>query len=457
MIETRPDVSTLVEAEGSDGPVALTLLAPALTGGRGPRRAVLRLARLRGSIQHPHLLAFQGAIESGNRVYLVSALPGRRTLAHLLGEGPLEAGEVLPILGQVAGALGTAAARGLTHRDLTPRAVVIQEEGETQRAFLTDFGIAVPSSRGCGALVLGDAVDYRSPEELRGNPPKPQSNVYSLACILVRCLTGTAPHSHDRPLLTLHAHLVEPPPRVSDRRPDLPPELDAVVARGMAKDPRERYPSAGHLVLAAGHALGIQVPVLVRKPGQEERRRRYEAPPLVAIGRRARRTTAWVALALLASVVSGFATSGLDLSASPRPRPVVEPPAPREQLDHVAYTQDLSRAVRRLRARRVAGRTRLHDARRPLGQSAAAGALASAYRHARAAVPPASSTSASGRPPLDKELREAERAYRRLAAAARGRNRRDWRVARREAQRHEAALQRELRRARVGELEFKGG
>ena len=129
VIETRPDVSTLVEAEGSDGPVALTLLAPALTGGRGPRRAVLRLARLRGSIQHPHLLAFQGAIESGNRVYLVSALPGRRTLAHLLGEGPLEAGEVLPILGQVAGALGTAAARGLTHRDLTPRAVVDSGEG----------------------------------------------------------------------------------------------------------------------------------------------------------------------------------------------------------------------------------------------------------------------------------------------------------------------------------------
>ena len=318
----------------------------------------------------------------------------------------------------------------------------------------------MPSSRGCGVLVLGDAVDYRSPEELRGNPPKPQSNVYSLACILVRCLTGTAPHSHDRPLLTLHAHLVEPPPRVSDRRPDLPPELDAVVARGMAKDPRERYPSAGHLILAAGHALGIQVPVLVRKPGQEERRRRYEAPPLVAIGRRARRTTAWVALALLASVVSGFATSGARFVRQSSTATCCRAPGPtagaaRSCCVYTGSVEGGQAPAGPPGRRRESACTRRGG---HVGQSAAASALASAYRHARAAVPPASSTSAI-RPASARRRSSGRRSAptdgwpppRAGATGATGGSR-DARALRREA-----ALQRELRRARLGELEVKGG
>ena len=445
VVETRPDVYTVFEAEGPNGRrVALTLLGPSLTADREPRRAVLRLARLRSSIVHPHLLGFDGAVRSGNRVYLVSALPGSGTLGHLLQEGRLEAGEVLPILGQVRRARDRRRA-GLTHRDLTPRAVALQDEGQTQRALLTDFGIAAASALGCRVLSLGDACEYRSPEEVRGQTPEPESNVYSLACILVRCLTGAAPYSHDRPILTLHAHMVEPPPQVSQRRPDLPSDLDAVVARGMAKDLGDRYPSAAQLIREAGEALSIDVPVPVETPPREERRRPAKASPRVAIARRTRRTTAWVGLALLASVGTGFATGGVEWSASPPPPPVASPPAPQEDIERVAYTRDVSEAVRRLRARRVAARKRLHEARRPRGQAAAAGALATAYRKARAGLPPAPPSGATGRSSLANELRKAERAYRRLDAAASERNRRGWRVARRQTLRREASLQRELR------------
>ena len=121
------DLYTVVEAQGPDGEqVALTLLARSLLSDKEMRRRVLDLARLRASIAHPNVVDFHGAVESGHRVYLVSALPPSRSLANVLTENRLDPEGVLRILGQVAGALDTAAARGLAHRDLTPRAIVLE-------------------------------------------------------------------------------------------------------------------------------------------------------------------------------------------------------------------------------------------------------------------------------------------------------------------------------------------
>jgi hypothetical protein len=448
VVATRPDVYTVVEGRGPEGRKAcLTLLAPPLLGDKELRRSVLGLARLRAAIQHPHLLEFRGAVESGNRVYLVSAPAGPPTLAALLGERLPDLGDTLRLLGQVAGALQAAAKWGLTHRDLTPQAIVLQEDDDGVRALLGDFGIALSAAPGCDLLASGDGAAYRSPEELRGEAPGLESNVYSLACILVECLTGTTPYPYDRPLFTMHAHLVEPPPRVSKRRPDLPPALDAVVARGMAKDPRQRYRSPGQLIRAAGKALGAEVaiPVIYAPPEERKRARRVLANPRIT--RRVRSTTAWIGVALFASVVSGFATGGVDWSDDRKPLPAVTSPAPQDRPENVAYTQRVRRAVDRLRDRRVAARTRLRAARRPVGQAAAAVALAGAYRDARQALPRPTG-SATGDPGLGEVLRDAERSYRRLAAAARSRNPHAWRIARRKALRREAALQRALRTVR---------
>jgi hypothetical protein len=441
VIETLADAYTVVEAEGAEGErVALTLLAPALAKDRGVRRSVLGLARLRASIEHPHLLPFRGVVESGNRVYLVGALPPTRTLRDLLRGGRLDAGDALRLLGQVAGALATAAARGLTHRDLAPGAVFVDEDDAA--VLLTDFGIATPPAPVCELLGRGERVHYRSPEELRGEPPGSESNVYSLACILVRCLTGTPAYPYDRPLLTLHAHMVEPPPRVSDRGPDLPSAVDDVVARGMAKAPGERHPSPAHLIRAAAQALGVDVAVPVVPAPSDERKRVRARRRRSYVARAARRTTAWIGVALGASAVSGFAIGGVDWSAQPPPRPVVRPAWP-DGLQHFAYTRGVTMAVERLRERRLVARRRLRRAERPVGQAAAAEALASAYRDARVLLP--RPPEGGGEPRLGDELHKAERAYRKLATAATRRNRRAWRVARGDALRREKALRRELR------------
>jgi Protein kinase domain len=447
VIATRADVYTLVEAHGPDGEqVALTLLAPSLVGDKKVRRSVLAWARLRASIEHPHLLGFRGAVESRTRLYLVSERAGPRTLGDPLRKGRLSDDDALRILGQVAGALETAATRGLTHRDLTPQAISLRDEDEEQGvdALLTDFGIALPPAPGFDLLGLADGAGYRSPEEVRGETPETESNVYSLACLLVECLTGTTPFPYDRPLLTLHAHIVEPPPQVSERRPDLPLALDHVVARGMAKDPRERYASPAQLMREAAQALGVEVAVPVIGAPAEERNRVRWVSSRPGVARSVRRTTVWVGVALCASVVSGFATGGIDWSGDPRPLPEVRSQAPQDRPREATYTQRVTRAVERLRERRVTARRRLRAARRPAGQAAAAGALAGAYRGARKALPPPPA-GATGGPALDESLRDAERAYRKLATAARGRNRRGWRAARRDARRREAALHRALR------------
>jgi hypothetical protein len=446
VIATRAELYTVVEAQAPDGErVALTLLAPPLVKDRELRRRVLGLARVRASIEHPNMIEFRGAVESRNRVYLVSAPPAARTLADLLHEGPLGTEDALRLLGQVAGALETAAARGLTHGDLTPQAIVLQEDNDGPRPLLTDFGIAHPPAPGCD--MLGDGTAYRSPEEVRGLAPDLESNVYSLACILVECLTGAGPYPYDRPLLTLHAHIVEPPPQVSERRADLPLALDEVVAKGLAKDPRKRSPSPAELMRAAADALGTEVAVPVIGAPPQERQRVRSAPARIGFPRGIRRTTAWIGVALFASAMSGFAIGGADWSADSQPPPPARSHVAQDQdqFQNAAYTQRVTRAVERLGERRVAARKRLRAAQAPAGQAAAAEALAHAYRSARRALPPP----LTGQAELPRTLREAERAYRQLAAAARGRSPHEWRAARREALRREAVLDHALRTGRL--------
>jgi hypothetical protein len=180
----------------------------------------------------------------------------------------------------------------------------------------------------------------------------------------------------------------------------------------------------------------VEVPVIAAPPMERKRVRR--APAKVVVPRRLRRTTAWIGVALLASVVSGFAAGGVDWSGDPRPLPAATSQAPQQE---VAYTQRVARVVECLRERRIEARRRLRAARAPAGQAAASRALAEAYRRAREALPP----SMARGPGLGRSLHDAERAYQKMVPAARGRDPGAWRVARREALRREAVLQRALR------------
>jgi hypothetical protein len=461
VLATRPGIdSTVAAANLRDGPVTLTLLSEALCADRDARRVVLDRARLRSSIEHPHLVPLRVAGERTARPFLVWRRPGARTLAEWLHAGDLEPRAAVRLLGQVAGALDTAAVRGLQHRDLTPEAILVNRAGDAMDALLTDFGVTLPSLPGCVSPTAVSGAAYRAPEAVRGEEPKSPANVYSLACILVECLTGAPPYSYDRPLLTMHAHVVEPPPRVSERREGLPAAIDDVVAHGLAKDPGARHDTAGDLVREAAKAMGVTAAVPVVKPPRTRRARgghvtRRSAGAPAGRGGRARalrrRAPALVALALLASAASGFATGSVDWSGAPRPTgtKVTTPAAERAgQEARSDYVRAVGRAVERLDRRRAADRTRLRKATRAAGQAAAAGALARAYRRAGAELP--------GHPPaqlgdgrLDAAVRDATLAYGRLAAAARQGNRRAWRRSGREAHRREREVERALRALRT--------
>jgi serine/threonine protein kinase len=274
---------TLCQVAAPNGQtLALKLLGDSASQPEAKQRCI-SMTRARASTRHPNLVPLVKAGEHQGRLYIVSALPGARTLADRLDDGPLDAEDALRVAAGVAGGLEAAAAQGLVHAELTPQSVLLGNE-KPMEAFLTDFGIGRTRPRPQKLRVDVEGLDYRSPEEIKGAPPKPESNAYSLACVLFECLTGTPPYPYERPLLTLHAQLVEPPPRPSSLRDDLPAGLDDVFDRAMAKEPDRRLSSTA-IVREAAEVLGVTVEIpLVAAPPTEKRRsllpkRMVPAPP----------------------------------------------------------------------------------------------------------------------------------------------------------------------------------
>jgi serine/threonine protein kinase len=265
VLSVRSGLYTLARATSPSGEaVTIKLLTQPLEG-KETRRRVAKLASLRASIEHAHLLPLLRSGENGQRLYLRGIPENAMTLEDRLREGPLAPKEAVRLLSEVAGALGAAQARGMLHRELAPASIIVTGD-EPAKVLLTDFGIAAPANRANEIHGAVEDIDYRSPEEIRGLQLRPESNVYSLACILVECLTGAPPYPYNRPLLALHAHLVEPPPRVTERRHELPSALDLVISKAMAKEPLSRYQSPAELMHTAQQALGIKLPIPVHAP-----------------------------------------------------------------------------------------------------------------------------------------------------------------------------------------------
>ena len=238
----------------SDDPqrMQLLVLGRARKGQERPARTAFhRQLRARTSLLHPHLAAIVGGGESPRGPYVVVSLPRARPLSSLIAEGPLDPERAYRLLLGVADALDAAHTRWLIHTDLTPRAVFV-ESGPRDWAWLTDFGIA----HNRPPLAFARA-GYRSPEELRGEPPLPESNVYSLACIIYTCLSGSAPFARQSGRAAMQAQLNETPPRLTEIRPELPAAVDDVLTSALSKTPDDRQSSAGALVREVGVALGL--------------------------------------------------------------------------------------------------------------------------------------------------------------------------------------------------------
>ena len=181
----------------------------------------------------------------------------------------LDAGRSLRILRPVADALDTAHEAGLIHRDIKPQNVLVAGR---DHAYLADFGLT-KAMGDTGLTRTGQFVgtlDYISPEQIRGEQATGRSDVYALAAVLYECLTGVVPYPRDSDVAVLYAHMSDPPPKVSEQRPDLPDGLDEVIGSGMAKDPAQRYATAGELLDAADEAFDQQTRAAATPPGPIE-------------------------------------------------------------------------------------------------------------------------------------------------------------------------------------------
>jgi serine/threonine-protein kinase len=243
-------------------PVALKLLPAALAGDPDFRARFLREMRVAAAIDHPNIVPIYRAGEDRGLLYLamryVHASDLRRALE---AEGRLEPGRTLAILDQVARALDAAHSRGLVHRDVKPGNVLLAPpvfDGDAEHVYLVDFGLARSDSDdrslgGAGSF-LG-TPRYAAPEQAAGRPVDGRTDGYALGCVLYECLTGQPPFPGGSGEAVLLAHLEATPPRVTALRPDLPPAIDDVVARAMAKAPADRFPSCRALVAAARQSL----------------------------------------------------------------------------------------------------------------------------------------------------------------------------------------------------------
>jgi len=237
--------------------VALKLLAPELSRDERFQQRFIRESRLAASIDHPNIIPLYEAGEVDGAMYIVMRyVVGSDLKALMEREGLPDPARLLSLFRQVAGALDAAHAAGLVHRDVKPGNILVASGAgpeDTDHVYLTDFGLTKRSSSQSGLTGTGHfigTIDYVAPEQITGNPVDGRSDVYALGCVLYECITGDPPFQRDDDAGLLWAHLVEPPPRVTARWPDLPPGLDTVVATALAKSADDRYPTCRELVAA---------------------------------------------------------------------------------------------------------------------------------------------------------------------------------------------------------------
>ena len=233
-------------------PVALKVIAPDFAGDITFRERFKRESRIAASIEHPNVIPVYEAGEGEGQLYLIMRyVEGTDLRAVIDGtDSGLSPERAAQLVAQVAAGLAAAHRRDLIHRDVKPANVLIDAGGEREHAYLTDFGIARHSSATSGLTHTGALIgtmDYLAPERIQDQGGDGRADVYALGCVLFEALTGARPYERDNDVAKMYAHLSAPVPSARELRPDLPPELDELAQRAMAKDPDDRFASAGEM------------------------------------------------------------------------------------------------------------------------------------------------------------------------------------------------------------------
>ncbi|MEU8900629.1 serine/threonine-protein kinase [Nocardia sp. NPDC048505] len=287
---------------GTDRVVALKVLPPQFAHDKVYRERFRREAQAAARLSEPHVIPIHDYGEIEGRLYLDMRLVEGTDLSSLLAlGGALPPAKAVSYLEQVAAALDAAHQAGLVHRDVKPSNVLVTA---ADFAYLIDFGIAAGTGE-TSLTTTGATIGtfaYMAPERLSQTSYDGRADVYALACVLYECLTGAKPFPGESAERQIAAHLTEPPPRPSGG--NVSAAFDAVIERGMAKDPARRYPTAGELAAAARAALAAPVaaPATVFAPARFEPTAVNRAPSPEATSS-PRRIAVLVAVAVVLAVL----------------------------------------------------------------------------------------------------------------------------------------------------------
>jgi serine/threonine-protein kinase len=251
-------------------PVALKILAPALAADAAFRQRFVRESRAAAAVDDPHVIPIFEAGEVGGVLFIAMRyVPGGDVRTLVSAEGPMSPARACAIISATASALDAAHAAGLIHRDVKPANMLVDVRPDRpDHVYLSDFGLSKGELSSSGLTGTGQflgTVDYCAPEQIEGHAVDGRADQYALACSAFELLTGGPPFVRDQATAMIWAHMSQPPPLLTARRPDLPTSADQVLARGLAKAPTDRYPSCGEFAGALRRALGL-VPYHSRPP-----------------------------------------------------------------------------------------------------------------------------------------------------------------------------------------------
>src|SRR4051812_24828185 len=248
------------EVDGQHRRAALKVLPEELAGNDEIRERFLRESSYAERVKHPNIAEVYGAGDENGHLWLAMRyLEGTDLSSIIRRGGPMAPRRALDIVGQAAGALDEAHAAGLLHRDIKPANIMLASSNGAEQAFIIDFGLGkAPQTDEQGLTKPGQfvgTIDYTAPEQITQTQTLDgKVDQYSLGCVFYEMLTGEVPFPKKRDVEVIMAHVGEPPPKASEKRPGLPLAVDDVIAKAMAKDPGDRYESCTAFYRAAAGA-----------------------------------------------------------------------------------------------------------------------------------------------------------------------------------------------------------
>ena len=244
--------------------IALKVLAPELASDDVFRARFLEESRIAASLNHPNVIPIYDMGSHDELLYIAMRYVSGTDMRQMIKKrGRILPATALFLVGQAARALDAAHRKGLVHRDVKPGNLLIErgsDDADPDHVYLADFGITKHAMSRSGLTSTGQflgTIDYVAPEQIRGTSVLGLADQYSLGCVLYECLTGRVPFEKDLDAAIIWAHVEETPAMPTTLRPELPPEIDEVFGRVLAKRPDERYGSCREFVEAARMALGI--------------------------------------------------------------------------------------------------------------------------------------------------------------------------------------------------------